>query len=195
VHLRPSLKKISEQRGVPISYVPIFVKAASLALKAFPVLNASVNEACDAITYKAAHNIGIAINTAQGLIVPNIKNVQDLTIIEIAQELHRLQELGRSGKLSSNDLSGGTFTLSNFGSIGGDFGIPVILPPEVVIGAMGKIKQVPKFDNNDQVVKAHIMKVVWSADHRIIDGATICKFSKHWKSTLENLPMMLLDMK
>lgn len=117
VKLRPTLKALGEKRDVPISYMPFFVKAASLALKAFPVLNSSVSDACDAITYKSAHNIGVAIDTSSGLIVPNIKNVEELTVIEIAHELNRLQELGRSGKLSSNELSGGTFTLSNFGSV------------------------------------------------------------------------------
>jgi 2-oxoisovalerate dehydrogenase E2 component (dihydrolipoyl transacylase) len=79
--------------------------------------------------------------------------------------------------------------------IGGDFGIPVIMPPEVAIGAVGRISPLPRYDSGGNIVKAHIMKVVWSADHRIIDGGTMCRFNNQWKASLENLPAMLMDMK
>ncbi|MCI4383391.1 hypothetical protein PGIGA_G00025900 [Pangasianodon gigas] len=195
VHLRSELKDVAELRGVKLSYMPFFIKAASLALHHFPILNASVDEACQNITYKAAHNIGLAMDTPQGLLVPNIKNVQMLSIFEIATELNRLQALGVSGQLGTTDLTGGTFTLSNIGSIGGTYAKPVILPPEVAIGALGKIQVLPRFNAKDEVVKAHIMYVSWSADHRIIDGATMCRFSNLWRSYLENPASMVLDLK
>ncbi|KAB5559066.1 hypothetical protein PHYPO_G00024590 [Pangasianodon hypophthalmus] len=195
VHLRSDLKDVAELRGVKLSYMPFFIKAASLALHHFPILNASVDEACQNITYKAAHNIGLAMDTPQGLLVPNIKNVQMLSIFEIATELNRLQGLGVSGQLGTTDLTGGTFTLSNIGSIGGTYAKPVILPPEVAIGALGKIQVLPRFNAKDEVVKAHIMYVSWSADHRIIDGATMCRFSNLWRSYLENPASMVLDLK
>ena len=97
--------------------MPFFIKAASLALNQFPLLNSVVDEKCENITYKAAHNIGFAMDTKQGLLVPNIKNVQNLTIFEIAKDLNRLQDLGSKGQLSNQDLSNGTFTLSNIGSV------------------------------------------------------------------------------
>ncbi|XP_056894367.1 lipoamide acyltransferase component of branched-chain alpha-keto acid dehydrogenase complex, mitochondrial isoform X1 [Takifugu flavidus] len=195
VALRKDLKPVAEFRGVKLSYMPFFIKAASLGLMHFPILNASVDEACQNITYKASHNIGLAMDTTQGLLVPNVKNVQVLSVLQIAQELNRLQVLGAAGQLGSADLSGGTFTLSNIGSIGGTYAKPVILPPEVAIGALGKIQILPRFDTSGQVVRAHIMNVSWSADHRIIDGATMCRFSNLWKEYLENPACMVLDLK
>ncbi|KAL7867127.1 hypothetical protein AOLI_G00149410 [Acnodon oligacanthus] len=195
VRLRSELKGEAESRGVRLSYMPFFIKAASLGLLHFPILNASLDEACQNITYKAAHNIGLAMDTPQGLLVPNVKNVQMLSVFEIAVELNRLQTLGASGQLGMADLTGGTFTLSNIGSIGGTYAKPVVLLPEVAIGALGKLQVLPRFNAKDEVVKAHIMNVSWSADHRIIDGATMCRFSNLWKSYLENPASMVLDLK
>ncbi|KAM9326616.1 lipoamide acyltransferase component of branched-chain alpha-keto acid dehydrogenase complex, mitochondrial [Gastrophryne carolinensis] len=195
VQLREELKPVAESRGVRLSFMPFFLKAASLGLLQYPILNASVDENCQNITYKAAHNIGIAMDTQQGLIVPNVKNVQVRSIFEIAADLNRMQTLGSSGQLGAADLTGGTFTLSNIGSIGGTYAKPVILPPEVAIGAIGKLQVLPRFDSKGQVVKAQIINISWSADHRIIDGATMSRFSNLWKSYLENPSSMLLDLK
>uniref|UniRef100_A0A665U5J9 Dihydrolipoamide acetyltransferase component of pyruvate dehydrogenase complex n=1 Tax=Echeneis naucrates TaxID=173247 RepID=A0A665U5J9_ECHNA len=195
VALRDELKPLAESRGVKLSYMPFFIKAASIGLLNFPILNASVDEDCQNITYKASHNIGLAMDTSQGLLVPNVKNVQLLSVFQIAKELNRLQTLGSAGQLGAGDLSGGTFTLSNIGSIGGTYAKPVILPPEVAIGALGKIQVLPRFGPAGQVVPAHIMKVSWSADHRIIDGATMCRFSNLWREYLENPSKMILDLK
>ncbi|XP_055364590.1 lipoamide acyltransferase component of branched-chain alpha-keto acid dehydrogenase complex, mitochondrial isoform X2 [Betta splendens] len=195
VALRAELRSVAESRGIKLSFMPFFIKAASLGLLQFPVLNASVDEACQNITYKVSHNIGLAMDTSQGLLVPNVKNVQLLSVFEIAQELNRLQMLGVSGQLGTAELSGGTFTLSNIGSIGGTYAKPVILPPEVAIGALGKIQVLPRFNDGGQVIRAHIMNVSWSADHRIIDGATMCRFSNLWREYLENPAKMVLDLK
>lgn len=195
VSLRSELKPVADGRGVRLSFMPFFIKAASLGLLHFPILNASVDEGCQNITYKASHNIGLAMDTSQGLLVPNVKNVQLLSVFEIAQELNRLQTLGAAGQLGTSELTGGTFTLSNIGSIGGTYAKPVILPPEVAIGALGKIQILPRFDAGGQVVRAHIMNVSWSADHRIIDGATMCRFSNLWREYLENPASMVLDLK
>uniref|UniRef100_A0A8C2LL99 Dihydrolipoamide acetyltransferase component of pyruvate dehydrogenase complex n=1 Tax=Cricetulus griseus TaxID=10029 RepID=A0A8C2LL99_CRIGR len=195
VKLREELKPVALARGIKLSFMPFFLKAASLGLLQFPILNASVDENCQNITYKASHNIGIAMDTELGLIVPNVKNVQVRSVFEIAMELNRLQKLGSSGQLSTTDLTGGTFTLSNIGSIGGTYAKPVILPPEVAIGALGAITALPRFDQKGDVFKAQIMNVSWSADHRVIDGATMSRFSNLWKSYLENPAFMLLDLK
>ena len=140
VNFKSHLKHVGKERGVKISYLPILIKACSIALHSFPVLNAHVDEKCENIIYKASHNIGIAVDTSEGLIVPNIKNVDTKSIFEIANDLNRLQSLALSSKLSPSDLTGGTFTLSNIGTIGGTYMKPVILPPEVAIGALGKIQ-------------------------------------------------------
>uniref|UniRef100_A0A8C6WWS9 Dihydrolipoamide acetyltransferase component of pyruvate dehydrogenase complex n=1 Tax=Neogobius melanostomus TaxID=47308 RepID=A0A8C6WWS9_9GOBI len=195
VRVRKDLQPVTQAQGVKLSYMPFFIKAASLGLLHFPSLNASLDDACQNITYKASHNIGLAMDTSQGLLVPNVKNVQMLSVLEIALELNRLQTLGAAGQLGTADLTGGTFTLSNIGSIGGTYAKPVILPPEVAIGALGKIQILPRFDASGQVTAAHIMKVSWSADHRIIDGATMCRFSNLWREYLETPEQMLLHLK
>lgn len=195
VELRRDIKSVTESAGVRFSYMPIIVKAVSLALTEFPILNSIVDANCENITYKAAHNIGIAMDTPEGLVVPSVKNVQTLSIYDIAVELNRMQTLGAAGKLTNAELTGGTFSLSNIGVIGGTYARPVILPPEVAIGALGKLQRLPRFDDKGNVVSKEIMCVSWSADHRIIEGATMARFSNLWKSYLENPGLMLLYMR
>lgn len=136
------------------------------------------------------------MDTKEGLVVPNIKAVQERSVLDIAQELARLQQCGQHGTFSTQDLSGGTFTLSNIGSIGGTYCKAVILPPEVAIGALGRMRRVPTFSGpGDQVTPALMMSVSWSADHRVIDGATMARFSNKWKSYLEKPVTMTLFLK
>jgi pyruvate/2-oxoglutarate dehydrogenase complex dihydrolipoamide acyltransferase (E2) component len=123
VKLRAQLKKQAERRGVHLSYLPFFLKAASLALRQYPVLNSTFDADQEQLTYRAAHNIGVAVDSPSGLVVPNVKNVQNLTILEIAQQLNHLQSLASSNQLSNNELTGGTFTLSNIGSVSQLFGL------------------------------------------------------------------------
>eukprot|EP01116_Phalansterium_solitarium_P008918 TRINITY_DN2288_c0_g1_i1.p1 TRINITY_DN2288_c0_g1~~TRINITY_DN2288_c0_g1_i1.p1 ORF type:complete len:508 (-),score=64.27 TRINITY_DN2288_c0_g1_i1:276-1799(-) len=193
--LRADCKAIADARGVKLTFMPFFLKAASMALRQYPILNSSFDAGRLAIVYKASHNIGVAIDSPNGLIVPNIKNCQDKSVFEIAQELHRLQKAAQAGAMSPADLSGGTFTLSNIGSIGGTYASPVLVLPEVAIGAIGKIQKLPRFDSEGRVVPVHIMQISWSADHRVIDGATMANFSNLWKQYLENPNTIILDMK
>lgn len=195
VQLRKELKNLAESQGVKLSYMPVILKACSLALDQYPILNAYFDANAETITYKADHNIGVAMDTPQGLLVPNIKKIQQLNILDIAEELNRLQDLGLRGKLPSSDLTGGTFSLSNIGSIGGTYAKPVIMPPQVAIGALGKIQKLPRFDSNDNIIKAHIMNVSWSADHRVIDGATMARFSNIMKNYVENPSSMILSLR
>jgi 2-oxoisovalerate dehydrogenase E2 component (dihydrolipoyl transacylase) len=195
MELRKRMKHLAEEKGVKLSYLPFMIKAASMGLKKYPVLNSSINESLTEITYKASHNIGFATDTPNGLVVPNIKNVQDLSIFEIATELNRLIKAAKDNKLSKNDLTGGTFSLSNIGTIGGTYAKPVIVSPEVCIGALGKIQKLPRFDDHDRVVPMHLMQVSWSADHRVIDGATMANFSNLWKLYLEQPDLMLAELK
>ncbi|XP_049702895.2 lipoamide acyltransferase component of branched-chain alpha-keto acid dehydrogenase complex, mitochondrial isoform X2 [Helicoverpa armigera] len=194
VESRQALKKIAEARGAKLTYMPIIIKATSLSLEQLPVLNSSLDSTCEHLTYKASHNIGVAMDTPSGLIVPVIKNVQNKTILEIARELNTLQERGSKGQLGLNELSGGTFTLSNIGIVGGTYTKPVILPPQVAIGALGKIQVLPRFDAEGNVRKAHILTVSFSADHRVVDGVTIARFSNFLKNYLENPYTLLLDL-
>ncbi|CAB3243704.1 unnamed protein product [Arctia plantaginis] len=194
VESREVLKKIAQKRDVKLSYMPIIIKAASLGLEQMPIINSSLDSTCENLIYKASHNIGVAMDTPNGLIVPVIKNVQNKTILEIACDLNSLQEKGNKGQLGVNEISGGTFTISNIGIIGGTYTKPVILPPQVAIGALGKIQVLPRFDLEGNVKKAHILTISFSADHRVIDGVTMARFSNFMKTYLENPYTMLLDL-
>jgi len=194
VKLRKELKPIAESQGVKLSYMPFILKATSNALKQFPSLNAHVTDAdCSEVVYKGAHNIGMAMDTPRGLLVPNVKNVHDKSILEIAQELQRLQELGSAGKLGASDLTGGTFTLSNIGSIGGTYASPIIVLPEVMIGALGKLQVLPRYDENMELMPTTVMNASWSADHRVVDGASCARFSNLMKQYIETPSTMILE--
>ncbi|CAJ0606416.1 unnamed protein product [Cylicocyclus nassatus] len=179
--LRKQVKEFASERGIKLTFMPFFIKAASLALLEFPSLNASTDEKMENVIYKASHNICLAMDTPGGLVVPNIKNCEQRSVLEIAAELQRLQEDGKREKISREDLAGGTFTLSNIGNIGGTYVSPVIFPPQVVIGALSKIQKLPRYDEDDNVVPTNILKVSWAADHRVVDGATIARFSNSSK--------------
>jgi len=193
VKLRGQVKDIAEKQGVKLSYSPFFIKAASLALRSYHQLNAVVNKDCTEITYKASHNIGIAMDTPRGLMVPNIKNVQNMSILEIAKEISRLMTLGKEGRLGREELSGGTFTISNIGSIGGTYASPIIVVPEVIIGAVGKMQVLPRYNSDVHLYPAHVVQISWAADHRVVDGATVARFSNLWKNYLENPATMLFS--
>jgi 2-oxoisovalerate dehydrogenase E2 component (dihydrolipoyl transacylase) len=117
VELLPHMKEIASAKGIKMTYMPFFIKAASKALDKFPILNVKVDESCEKLTYRKSHKSGVAMDTSNGLVVPNIKNVQKLGLFEVAKELNRLQELGKNGALSLHDLTNGTFTLSNIGAV------------------------------------------------------------------------------
>lgn len=195
IETRARLKPVAEAAGVKLTMMPLFIKAASMALSQFPVLNASLSSDKSEITYKGSHNICVAMDTPDGLTIPSIKGVEQLSVLEVAAELNRLQALGAAGRLTMKDLEGGTFTLSNVGNIGGTYTNPVIIPGQVAIGALGALRTLPRFDNDGNVIPAQILNVSWSGDHRIIDGATMARFSNVWKDYLENPDSMILNMK
>eukprot|EP00903_Cladosiphon_okamuranus_P006580 g6428.t1 len=193
--LRSDLKEAAERRGVRLSYLPLIVKATSMALTAFPTLNASLSEDKTCLLQHPSHNIGVAMDTAKGLLVPCIPAVEEMSVLDIAEELNTLQKLGTAGKLGEAELTGTTFTLSNIGSIGGTYASPVLLHPQVCIGALGRMQRVPRFDpmDTDKVVAARVFPVSWSADHRVVDGGTLARFSNTWKAYLQNPALMLAD--
>ncbi|XP_055546772.1 lipoamide acyltransferase component of branched-chain alpha-keto acid dehydrogenase complex, mitochondrial [Wyeomyia smithii] len=195
VSMRESLKEEALAQGVKLTFTPFFVKAASIALKQFPILNSSFDAANESLIYKSYHNISIAMQTPQGLVVPNVKNVERKSILEIAVDLGALQERGLAGHLTPGDFANGTFSLSNIGMVGGTYTHPCILAPQVAIGAIGQTRRLPRIDASGNVVGAHIMTVSWSADHRVIDGVTMASFSNAWKKWLENPHLFLLAAK
>jgi 2-oxoisovalerate dehydrogenase E2 component (dihydrolipoyl transacylase) len=182
-----------------LSYLPFIIKAVSLALYQYPILNARVE--VDQVTNKPSlimrsqHNIGIAIDSPQGLVVPVIKNVGSLNIVSIAAELNRLQGLAQKGKLSPGDMSGGTITVSNIGNIGGTYLSPVIVEKEVSILGIGRMRTVPTFDENDNIVKKQICNFSWSADHRVVDGATMARAADVVRSIVEEPDVMVMHLR
>uniref|UniRef100_A0A6B2LGN3 2-oxoacid dehydrogenase acyltransferase catalytic domain-containing protein n=1 Tax=Arcella intermedia TaxID=1963864 RepID=A0A6B2LGN3_9EUKA len=196
IHFRNSLKPTADARGLKkLSYMPFIIKAISLALKKYPVINSRINPDLTEISLLASHNIAIAVATPFGLAVPNIKNVQDLSIFEVAEQLGMVIEKANANKLAPADLAGSTFTLSNIGAIGGTYASPVLVPPQVCIGALGKVQKLPRFAPNGEVVPVQIMNISWSADHRVVDGAAIANFSNLFKHYIEEPMSMLLDTK
>lgn len=204
IKARQQLMPAAEKRGLRLSYMPFMIKATSLALSEFPILNSSLDNSKQSLLLKHSHNICLAMDTPEGLAVPNVKNCQRKSIWQIAEELNLLMECGKAMRFSKEQLSGGTFTLSNIGSIGGTFMSPVILPPQVAIGAVGRIRKVPCLSEDgdadyearsSRLAVQSVMNVFWAADHRVIDGATLARFSNRFKQLLENPALMLAKMR
>ena len=192
--LRSDLVKNHSSDDLKITLMPLFIKALSLALNQFPIVNSRANGDFTELTYLASHNIGMAVDGKTGPLVPNIKNVQQLGLLDVAREVNRLTEAARSGVINPADLAGGSITISNIGVIGGTAAMPIINKPEVAIVALGKIQTLPRFDASNNIVSRNILTVSWSGDHRVIDGATIARFNKLWKHYLEQPQTMLLAM-
>lgn len=178
-----------------LSYLHFIIKAVSLALEEFPLLNARVEatngDQVQKLIMREKHNIGIAMDTAQGLLVPNIKNVASRSILDIATECSRLQALARDGKVSATDLTGGTITVSNIGSIGGTYVAPVLVSSEVAILGVGKARTIPAFNEQNSIIKKEIMNFSWSADHRVIDGATMARMAERVRAFTEEPGLMI----
>ena len=192
--LRQQLKPEAEARGSRLTLMPFIMKAIALAVREYPVLNSQLNEDVTEIHYQPQCNVGMAVDSKIGLLVPNVKNVGQLTLLEIADEVARLTEAAREGRVSQADLKGGTITISNIGALGGTYAAPIINAPEVAIVALGRTQKLPRFDANGQVAERAIMTISWAGDHRIIDGGTIARFNNLWKSYLESPQSMLLHM-
>ncbi|KAJ1970832.1 hypothetical protein H4R35_005628 [Dimargaris xerosporica] len=183
-----------------ITYLPIFLKCMSLAIQRYPIFNARlINEdqgpSKIQLQHRSAHHISVAMDTPNGLLVPTIRDVHTKSVLEIAQDLEQLKDLGRRNALKPNDLQPGTITLSNIGNIGGTVLHPVVPPNTLCLGALGRIQRLPRFQTvmdpvtqqaKEVVVPKHILHVSWVADHRVVDGATLARFSNYWKELLTN---------
>jgi 2-oxoisovalerate dehydrogenase E2 component (dihydrolipoyl transacylase) len=195
--LNKSLSKASPpNESTKLSFLPFIIKAVSLALHQHPVLNARVDLTAEsfkpALAMRSQHNIGIAMATPSGLLVPVIKNASTLSIPQIASELTRLQTLANSNKLTSSDLTGGTITISNIGNIGGTYVSPVIVDSQVAILGMGKMRTVPAFAADGTVVPKQICNFSWSADHRVVDGAAMARAAEVVRGFVEEPDSMLV---
>jgi len=192
--LRSGMKEAYAKQDIKLTMMPFFMKSISLALKEFPIVNTQVNDDCTEITYFDDHNIGMAVDSKVGLLVPNVKQVQTKSIVDVAKDIMRLTDAARSGRVPAQDLKGGTITISNIGAIGGTIATPIINKPESAIVALGKLQKLPRFNDKGEVEARYIMQVSWSGDHRIIDGGSIARFCNLWKSFLEEPSNMLMHM-
>jgi len=175
VALRASVLDEAKKREVKLSYLPFIIKALIPCLQEFPYLNSSLDDEKEQIVLKGDYNIGIATDTPNGLIVPVIKNADSKNIWQLATEISVLAEKARTGKVGLEDLKGGTFTITNAGSIGGVFATPVINHPEVAILGVNAIRKRPVV-KGDQIAIADMMFLSLSVDHRVVDGADAARF-------------------
>lgn len=193
VALRETQKKIAEEtKHVKLTYMPFVIKAVVEALKAHPYLNATVDEEGQEIMLKKYYNIGIAVATEDGPIVPVVKGADQKNIFELAEEVQRLAELASSRKINLADLKGGTFTVTNYGVFGGTFGTPIINYPEVAILGTGKIPDAPLVRDGEVKVRK-TLALSLSFDHRVLDGAEAAKFMNDVIKYLENPTLILMS--
>ncbi len=175
IGVRSRYKEKFDKDGIKLSYLPFILKATALALKEFPSLNSEMNLEAGQMILKKYYNLGIAVDTEDGLLVPVIKHVDKLSIKEIAHQLSRIATKARNRELNLNDMKDGTFTITNFGSIGGQFAVPVINYPQAGILGIGRIVKKPVV-KNDEIVPGNILPLSISVDHRIVDGGEVSRF-------------------
>ncbi|AQU82498.1 MULTISPECIES: 2-oxo acid dehydrogenase subunit E2 [unclassified Halomonas] len=192
--LRERLKPLVEAQGERLTLMPFFMKAMALAVAQVPIVNAQLNAAGDELHYFPQCNIGMAVDSKAGLLVPNVKGVEQLTLLDIAREVGRLTTSAREGRVDQADLKGGTISISNIGALGGTYAAPIINAPEAAIVAIGKTQWLPRFDVQGEVQRRAIMTITWAGDHRFIDGGTIARFCNAWKGFLEAPETMLLHL-
>jgi 2-oxoglutarate dehydrogenase E2 component (dihydrolipoamide succinyltransferase) len=188
--LRARAKAEFERReGVKLTFLPFFAKAAVEALKAFPQLNASINVESREVTYHGAVHLAIAVDTPRGLLVPVIKNAEDLNIAGLARRIADVAARTRANKIGPDELSGGTFTLTNIGSAGALFDTPIINQPQVAILGTGKITKQPTVvtgpDGEDSIAIRSVCFLPLTYDHRLVDGADAGRFVSAIKARLE----------
>lgn len=177
--------------GIKLTAMPFLIKAVASALKQHPVINASINEEANETIYKEYVNIGIAVDTEKGLIVPVLRDADRKSIPQIARELAAMADAARSGNFSVDDLRGGTFTISNLGAIGGTYSTPIINPPEVAILLVGRSRILPQYIEGEFKPRL-MMPLSITYDHRVVDGAAAARFLNEVKRFLSNPGRLLL---
>jgi len=188
------------RKGVPVGHLgediklttmPLLLRAVALSLRLHPVANASLDDDGETVIYKEYVNIGVAVDTPRGLVVPAIRNVDRLSIAGIARELLTLAERARTAQFAIEDLRGGTFTISNLGAVGGAYSTPIINHPEVAILLVGRSRWMPVV-RDGEIEKRFMMPLSLSYDHRLLDGATAARFLNEIIGYLENPGKLLI---
>ena len=183
--LRLHLKKVNKDESVKVSFLPFFIKAVSILLKEMPQFNSSLDGSNENIVLKKYINIGVAVDTPNGLVVPVIKDTNEKSIKELARELTTLSSKARDKKLLPADMEGGCFTISSLGGIGGTYFTPIVNPPEVAILGISRSTSEPVFMEG-KLRKRLILPFALSYDHRLIDGAAAARFTSNFGQLLSN---------
>lgn len=173
--VRKQYKELYASEGVKLTYLAFIVKAVTYALKKHKSLNSEMDTANDNMLYKRYYNIGLAVDTDKGLVVPVIKNADKLSIKEIATQIQALSDKARDGKLTMEDFKDGTFTITSYGSIGGKYAVPVINYPQAAILGIGRISKQPVVKNESLDVGL-VLPLSLTVDHRIVDGGEVSRF-------------------
>ncbi len=190
--IREKEKEVAERKGVKLTLLPFIVKAVVTGLIQHPYLNATLDDENEEIILKKYYNIGFATDTPEGLMVPVVKNAKDKSILQIGQELTQLAEKARNRTIDLADLKGGTFTITNYGALGGMYGTPIINYPEVAILGVGKMKEMPVVKEGKIVIRK-ILPLALSFDHRVVDGAEAARFLNTVIARLEDPDLILLE--
>ena len=194
VALRRSVLPAAEARGLKLSYLPFVVKALVQTLRSYPYVNATIDEGTKEIVLKRRYHIGIATATPDGLLVPVLRHADRLTVLEIASELVRLAEAARERKLGLDELRGSTFTITNYGAVGGFFATPIINPGEAAILGLGRIAERP-WAVDGRVEVRPVLPLSFTTDHRLIDGELAIRFLNTLVASLENPNLLMLEMR
>lgn len=189
---RKKFKEVAANKGIKLTFLPYVVKALTSALREFPALNTSLDDATSEIVHKHYYNIGIAADTEKGLLVPVVKDADRKSTFAISDEINQLATKARDGKLAPDEMKGASCTISNIGSAGGQWFTPVINHPEVAILGIGRIAQKP-IVKDGEIVAAPVLSLSLSFDHRMIDGATAQNALNHIKRLLNDPELMLME--
>jgi pyruvate dehydrogenase E2 component (dihydrolipoamide acetyltransferase) len=194
VRLRDRMAKHVEAQGVRLSYLPFIVKGVVAGLRAHPRLNATVDDERNELVLRSVYNIGIATAAPDGLLVPVVHHADTRSILQLAREISELSEKGRAGKLSRAELTGGTFTITSLGALGGLLATPILNYPEVGILGVHKIFRRPVYRADGSIGPADLMNLSISLDHRLIDGIEGARFIATVKSYLEDPHQLFAEM-
>ena len=188
---RKENKNVAAKKGVNLTPLVFVMKAVVASLKMFPELNSSLSEDKQHLIMKSYYNIGVAVDTPNGLMVPVIKDVDKKGFFDIAAELGEISARARDGALTAKDLQGGTFSISSLGGIGGSFFTPIVNAPEVAILGVGRHKMQPVWNGKDFVPRLMLPLSV-SYDHRVVDGALGARFVTYLNQMLSDIRKVLL---
>ena len=189
---RKKFKEVAAAKGIKLTFLPYVVKALTSALREYPALNTSLDDATSEIVHKHYYNIGIAADTEKGLLVPVVKDADRKSVFSISNEINELAGKARDGKLAPDEMKGASCTITNIGSAGGQWFTPVINHPEVAILGIGRIAEKPVVKDGE-IVAAPVLALSLSFDHRMIDGATAQHALNHIKRLLNDPELLLME--